>query len=271
VIVATRHPLEKQQPLIDPELTAIIDEARRIYLNAANNTAVVRPSIPLPYRGDRNRYASSALKVVTVALNPSRREFPADDPFLRFRAAERVDLRNSGEPARASYLSALHDYFRIAPYRTWFDWFEQVLHGIGASFYDGAPNTAVHSDLCSPLATDPTWSKLDREKDALLADGIPLWHRLIEYLTPDVIIVSVAKHIRDRISYANPDGWVPLWTTPRDHLGMGPYDVTCQRIQLASGFQPLLVFGPAARMPFSMLNRASRKEIGRAILGELGM
>jgi hypothetical protein len=253
--------------VIDPEQEALIDEAWRLYLNAADNPVVVKPSIPLPYWGDGDRYAASPLKIVTVGLNPSRREFPAADPFLRFRAAEGLDLRDRSEAARSAYLVALHDYFRIAPYRSWFDWFEQVLRGMGASFYDGAPNTAVHADLCSPLATDPTWSRLDRGKEALLADGVSLWHRLIAYLAPDVILISVAGRYRDLISFASPDGWEPIYTVSRDHLRMGPYVVMAQRVALPGRARPLLVYGPAARLPFSMLDRGKRQEIGRAVLG----
>ena len=258
-----------REPMIDPELAALIDEEWRIYLDAEGNPVVVRPSIPLPYWGDAERFLQSALKIVTVGLNPSRREFPAHDPFLRFRAAEGFDPLDRSATARAAYLTALHDYFRIAPYRAWFDWFEQVLRGMDASFFDGARNTAVHADLCSPLATDPTWSKLDRGREAFLADGVPLWHRLIEYLAPDVIVVSVAKRYRDLISFASPDGWEPFCTISRDHLGMRPYVVTGQRVELANGARPLLVFGPAAQLPFSTLDKAKRQDIGRAILNQL--
>ncbi len=252
--------------MIDPELSTLIDEAWRIYLHSVDHPAVVRPSIPLPYWGDAERYAASPLRIVTVGLNPSRREFPVENPFLRFRAAHGLDPHDRSEAARSVYLSALHDYFRIAPYRAWFDWFEQVLRGMDASFFDGARHTAVHTDLCSPLATDPTWSKLDSGKTAFLADGVPLWHRLIEYLAPDVILISVAKRYRDLIAFASPDGWVPFWTISRDHLGMRPYVVTGQSIELASGARPFLVVGPAAQLPFATLDKAKRQEIGRAIL-----
>jgi hypothetical protein len=251
-------------------LAALIDEAWRLYLNAADNPVVVKPSIPLPYWGDGDHYAASPLKIVTVGLNPSRREFPVDDPFLRFRAAERIDLRDREEAARAAYLDALHNYFRIAPYRAWFDWFEQVLRGMDASFYDGARHTTVHVDLCSPLATDPTWSKLESGREALLADGVPLWHRLIEYLSPDVILISVARRYRDLISFASPDAWVPIFTIAREHLRMRPYVVLGQRVTLANGRSPLLVFGPAAQLPFATMDKTKRQEIGRVILSHLG-
>ena len=55
-------------------MDSLIDEAWRIY-DATADTCVVRPSIPILFFGDSAHYACSPLKVVTVALNPSRKEF----------------------------------------------------------------------------------------------------------------------------------------------------------------------------------------------------
>ena len=78
---------------------------------------------------------------------------------------------------------------------------------------------------------------------------------MIEYLAPDVILISVAKRYRDLIAFASPDGWEPIWTISRDHLGMSPYVVMGQRVELANGTRPLLVFGPAAQLPFATLEQ----------------
>ena len=93
------------------------------------------------------------MRVLSVGLNPSLYEFPADSPFRRFPLAEGVTLREP-EP----YLDALSAYFRTDPYCSWFSAFELMLNGLGASFYEGKPSTALHTDICSPVATDPTWS-----------------------------------------------------------------------------------------------------------------
>lgn len=67
------------------------------------------------------------------------------------------------------YLASLDAYFRTAPYTGWFNpSFEPLLRGLGASYYEAAPSVALHTDLCSPLATDPTWSRLDPREQALL-------------------------------------------------------------------------------------------------------
>jgi hypothetical protein len=51
----------------------------------------------------------------------------------------------------------MNRYFREEPYSAWFrPSFEEFLLGMGASFYGSAASTARHTDLCSPIATDPT-------------------------------------------------------------------------------------------------------------------
>jgi hypothetical protein len=49
-----------------------------------SNGVVVRPSILILYFGDSEAYRRSPLKIVTVGLNPSPREFPSSDPWERF-------------------------------------------------------------------------------------------------------------------------------------------------------------------------------------------
>ena len=73
------------------------------------------------------------------------------------------------------------------------------------------------------------------------------------------------------IRFASPVEWEPIWTVPRDHLGMTPYVVMGQRVELTNQARPLLVFGPAAQLPFATLKSAKRQEIGRAILDHLAL
>ena len=128
---------------------------------AAGVTALVRPSIPILFFGDYERYFLSPRRVITVGLNPSRIEFPDSDRFARFPAAR---YKDSQPPETARVLRAIADYFREQPYDGWFKpAFEELLRGMGASYYDGAESTALHTDICSPLATDPTWSRLRSE------------------------------------------------------------------------------------------------------------
>jgi hypothetical protein len=138
----------------------LIDKACGLY--AAAGATVVKTSMPILWFGDSAAYFNSRVRVVTVGLNPSRVEFPQADRFLRFPSARDLSLSVDPSKRRPAFIRALDDYFRLEPYRPWFDrGFERVLNGMATSYYQGQPSTALHTDLFSPLATDPTWSGLD--------------------------------------------------------------------------------------------------------------
>ena len=54
-----------------------------------------------------------------------------------------------------------------------------------------AKNTAIHIDLKTPIATDPTWSKLPESIQEKLA--CDLFGKLVSYLRPDVVLFSTGK------------------------------------------------------------------------------
>lgn len=242
----------------------LIDQAWRLY-EQTSHPCVVRPSIPILYFGNLSQYTASPVKVITVALNPSHHEFPVQDRFARFRPAENIAANELDYSAQAAYLAALDGYFRGVPYMRWFIWFEHVLLGMGACYRDGMENTALHTDLCSPLATNPTWSMLGGQKEMLAIDGMALWHSLVEYLVPDVIVVSVARHYRDQIAFADSLGWQPLVTIPRKDPTKRPYQGWIQRTTLSGGEETVLVFGPAAQQPFATLTQDARQRVGRTV------
>ena len=159
----------------------------------------VVPAAPILFFGDFDAYKTSPLRIVTVGLNPSLHEFPAKEPFRRFPlTGDSRDREPSG------YLDAMSAYFRNDPYRSWFGTFDRLLNGAGSSYYEGeAASVALHTDLCSPIATNPTWSKLGQsERSALEADGVRLWHILVETLQPQILVLSVARHYLGRICFA---------------------------------------------------------------------
>lgn len=222
--------------------------------------ALVRPSIPILFFGDDERYVSSPLKVVTVGLNPSRLEFPNGDPFLRFPAARQIDPR---EPAPDAHLAALRAYFRVRPYNAWFrPAFEPILNGLAASYYDGmAPSTALHTDICSPLATDPTWTRLGNVGAALATAGVELWHRLMERLAPDVILISVARQHLDKIRFPELGMWESIHSIERRN----PFTVRAVKLKVVPHKSTLLVFGRAANLPFGTVSADDKRRIGEAI------
>jgi hypothetical protein len=197
--------------------------------------------------------------VITAALNPSQAEFPESDRLLRFRRAE--GARSTDLEIR--YLSALGAYFREDPYQQWFGSFEPILQGMGASFYPTRGHTALHTDLCTPLATIPTWGGLPKAvKSRLLGPGQRTWHRLVEYLQPDVILLSVAEQHLRSIRFLTVQPPRPVFTVRRDN----PYVVTVSSLCLASGRVVHLVFGRAAQTPFGLISHDDKRAVGTAVL-----
>ena len=152
--------------------------------------------IPIKWFGDRKAYDKSNLKVVTVGLNPSDKEF-RERGGQSFSTELRFPHYQANKPK--TLISALNAYFKTNPYK-WFNAFEHILNGMNASYYDKDefPCRALHTDICSSWATDPTWSKLPKkEREKLYNDkdyGHPFWIKLIAKLKPDIIVASIARN-----------------------------------------------------------------------------
>lgn len=229
---------------------------------ASGMEAVVRPSVPIAWFGDLEAYLDSPLRVITVGLNPSRLEFPITDPFLRFPKAR--DLTGKSLDAeREAYVDAMSSYFREQPYSAWFrPSFEELLLGMGASFYGTAPSTALHTDLCSPIGTDPTWSGLGPEREVIREEGVRLWHDLVRTLEPDVIVVSVARRHLDEIRFEWDGGWCVVHAVDREN----PYVIEARNLLVAASKRTTLIFGRAAQKPFATIGSVDKRRAGEAIL-----
>ena len=220
----------------------------------------VNPSIPILFFGDLHAYFPSRVRVLSVGLNPSLHEFPADSPFRRFPLAEGVTV---SEPDL--YLDALSAYFRTDPYRGWFSAFEPLLNGLEASYYEGQPSTGLHTDICSPVATDPTWSSLDRAaQKALEKDGGTLWHGLLKVLRPQIVTLSVAYRHLSRIQFKALSGWKVVHVFERTEAGAPrkqPVRISARWCEIS--VEPsLIVFVPAAQKPLGRLGSIQKREAG---------
>lgn len=145
-------------------LEPLAQKCNQLYHRTQNTSLpITNPSIPILYFGDYPSYNKSEIKIITVGLNPSHREFPIEDRFLRFRKAEKNSKNcNLTHLEIQRFLDSLNDYYKDEPYSKWFGCFESMLNGLSASYYDNEyPNRVLHTDICSPLATDITWSKLN--------------------------------------------------------------------------------------------------------------
>jgi hypothetical protein len=238
---------------ITEELEALANRAWEDHFAARAQFPNVVPATcaPVLFFGDLAAYRASPLKIVTVGLNPSDREFPQANPWQRFPGGQQ------GE----NYLEALSRYFEVLPLN-WFACFRQLLHGLDASFYTGAANRAVHTDLCSVVPTAPTWSALPQPvQQSLAARGIETWHRVITELRPHVIITSVRYSWLDGIAFESLTSWAPVHTVERTN----PYVVEGRRMRLPGAGTTLLIRGRAANTPFGLISNRDRYAVGRSI------
>lgn len=251
--------------LIDPDFyTQCLDHHRKV----DDLDFVVKGSLPIPYFGDVAAYQASPLKVLTAALNPSHEEFPADNP--RFNIARGLMGADELEVE-------LSNYFRFNPYRRWFRSFEPVLNGLGAS-YGGKMadeeyrHTAMHLDMCSPIATSPTWSRLSLDQRAFLTDtGRQTFERLVDALKPDVIIASLGwGHIEAwHTDFHTGRDWEPIVTYTTSFSGARlrtPLRVQVNSLKSSMDRVYLFANGSAANTPFGRFHNDRKREVGSTLL-----
>ena len=245
------------------KLSAVVAKAWRSFDSAASLKSRVSPAMPILFFGDFDTYVNSQKRVLTVGLNPSRSEFPTSNPFQRFPFAEDVAAADWQR-----YLDALSAYFRTRPYAKWFNSFEPLLNGMGASYYDCRNSTVLHTDICSPIATDPTWSQLgEADRRVLVDDGRMLWHELLVALQPNVVLLSVAKSHLEHIWFDALGPWEPIHTFNHKADGASrkhPYRVR-GRWHLVGDEPALLVFCPASQTPLGSISTAQKRELGAIV------
>ena len=241
--------------------------AWRAFDRAAKLPSRVTPAAPILFFGDLDAYRKSPLRVLTVGLNPSLHEFPAGEPFRRFPLTGSNDDR---EPRR--YLDLMSAYFHTDPYRIWFRAFEPLLNGARSSYYaDKAGSTALHTDICSPVATNPTWSDKElgpHDRKLLEKDGGPLWHMLLKVLRPQIVALSVAEDHLKRIEFAPFAEWETVHVFERTGSGRlrsQPFGVRTRWYEI-DGEGSLFVFGRAAQTPFGLLSDTQKRETGAIAL-----
>ena len=246
-------------------LNEVVEKAWSAFRRAGALPASVNPAVPILFFGDLHAYRASETRVLTVGTNPSLKEFPKNSPFRRFPLAKNT---TADEPD--VYLDALSAYFHTdsCPYHDWFNAYEPFLNGMEASYYGGKPSTALHTDICSPVATNPTWSELGRDRADLQAVGVPLWHELLKVLRPQIVLLSVAKDHLDRIRFPAIAEWRSLRVFMRTGQGdprKRPYAVRA-RWYAVDGEESLFVFGQAAFTPFQLLSRDQKFKVGAVAL-----
>ncbi len=177
------------------ELYELIDKCWDNFVRNRNRTFVVNPSIPILWFGNYEKYKQSKKKIITIALNPSNKEFERTytGDFQRFRNGHNLSVKNNlSEQDKENLINDYNNYFETKPYIKWFDWFDKALKPLGASYYArNNLDTALHIDYYSTLATNPTWSKLNKEEKEMIEDD-GLCADLFNYFNPDIVLFSGA-------------------------------------------------------------------------------
>lgn len=205
------------------KIERLINLAQKCYESfiVTQNDSELRPylikgTMPILYFGDIEAYFKSQYKIITAAINPSCGEFYYDESngqisYDRFPQIEGIAKANALNNENVlQYLSALNSYFKTGnDYKKWFKTTPRnnLFAPFGASYYDNAPNRAIHTDTLSPFATFPTWSKFatqsqrERIQRRFSDIGIPLWNELVEILEPDIIFMSLNKKYISHIDF----------------------------------------------------------------------
>ena len=151
-----------------------------------------KTTLPIIWFGNLEKYFSSNIKILTIGLNPSLREFDEE----RFPGvANGFELQNY-----SSVFDGLNKYFTYNPYKAWFSAYERVLscsnwdatYGGKITKNAWAKNYAIHIDYFSAIATNPTWSRLDNIAKLKL-QRIDLFDKLFEFLNPDIVLFSTSE------------------------------------------------------------------------------
>lgn len=223
---------------------------------------IVENSIPIVWFGDLEKYQASPVKIVTVGLNPSWHEFlEKDGTPLALKRFREIDLSEPNENKLEELRLTLNEYFEINPFRQFFGGNEFALNYVGGSYggkmsHTGSYITAVHIDAFSALATVKFFTECPIPFDS------KLFHKLLDYLSPDVVLVSIGK------------GYGEAWQAiggkffchdPKKDIFGGKYR---NKLEAYRSEGRLIVYGKNNQGPFK-INRAIFEEVADILLEEL--
>lgn len=177
------------------ELLSVVSEYIADFNKQNNNPTVnqyiVKNSIPIVWFGDIEKYIKSEKKLLTIGLNPSNQEFKEN----RFNI---IDISNPDNETAEKLSKTLNQYFEENPYKFWFNKYERLINVFDCTYggniakKHNAKYQAVHIDLCTAIATNPTWRRLDKTQKEQFKNK-PLFFRLFNLLDPDLILISINK------------------------------------------------------------------------------
>ena len=246
----------------------LLRESIDYYNELKSLDCVVKNSMPIVFFGDIDNYIKQDYRIITAALNPSDVEFlnnKNDDYSCIHRFP---DYNNT----TVSLEKSCKNYFNNNPYNKWFGQdnagFKPLLNGMGYCYYPNSKNlkAVLHTDLCSPIATNPTWSKLTKNDRSILEiKGFDLWKNLITELKPNLIIVSVKNAYLDSIESSPIFGFKkvgdpikPIYSKNNTYK----YEIIHYKGEI-NGFNTSLLWGSAQNTPFQPFK--SKIDIGERL------
>jgi len=219
---------------------------------------VVSESLPILFFGDLESFSTQKRKVVTVGLNPSNIEFQSNpsEEYSFFRFPEYEGNIQTLE-------ITLNNYFKHNPYTKWFrTGYEPLLNGLNGSFFpDNEFDKVLHTDICSPLSTNPTWSKLNfHEQESLRRDGFELWKALICELKPDLIILSTRRSYLQLLSpkYIKT---IHSINTTKEGKPRRPFNLDLFEVSI-NNFKTSLIYGEPKNLPFGSVSTEDKILMG---------
>ena len=172
-----------------------------IHRDDPNDIYFIRPSIPIIWFGNIEAYFNSKIRVVTIAINPSDKEFPnSKEKFYRFAGANSFSDKKtlSDKKDKDNLYTVLNNYFdsidqkKKPTYYSWFNSYERCLSTMKycTSYHNTntTNNVAIHIDCFSALATQKYQSLPDSYKKKL--NRTDLFTRLFNILDPNLILFS---------------------------------------------------------------------------------
>jgi len=260
------------------DLRTVYEQCFQSFRKFQSEGYVVQESMPIAYFGDLFAYQQSKQRIVTVGLNPSNQEFPSKNSYLRFSSNQCISYQQIIENKNYQlYESLLCQYYKNQHcYMRWFNSFENILQGMNASYREdyNFDNRVLHTDICSPIATNPTWSRIElkSKQDNLLQDGKDIWHDLIRLLKPDLIIISVARRYLNLIQFEQISDFQVIYKINNKKNGeprKKVYEVKLANYQISDDFTTLICFGEAANTPFGSISNQDKLFIGQKLLQKL--
>lgn len=237
----------------------LINKTKEYFKTYSGKEFVVNPSLPILYFGDLDAYENSPIKVITVGKNPSDNEFKLKKndsySFCRF---------VKWDKDRLNLIESLNPYFEDKPLKQWFSSFEPMLNGLSCSYYKRKyENRALHTDICSPLATNPTWSRLsNNQRNELYPEGVKIWKELIEELKPDIMFVSVPSNLFKEVINTRGKEIISFDLKKDGTNRKKRYKVYLHEHVLVDGKKVKVIFGQAANKPFDTISQEQKIKIG---------